>query len=297
MKRTYILLLVMVLLLAACGRQTQGADASQTPTWQEQYDLGVRYLSEGNYKEAIIAFTAAIEIDPMKPDAYLNKANAYIGMNDFDSACDILEKGYDMTKSQMLKDKLDEIESGTVLDYWGNVRMSSHFDESGNLQWYHIYGYNGKQTVSVTTYDPSGAQTAYWDGFLYNDQGQPTRWMIYADEDGHVIGYDDYSYDENGREISSESYSLDGTLEGRFEFTYAENGKTSFTYHYAPDGTATGHWEDVYDGDLHIATYNYDADGKLWGHMEFHYDKNGVLVEMIDYDADGNVLSSEVSTR
>lgn len=296
MKRTFILFLVTALLLAACGQKSPEADVSQAPSWQERYDLGIRYLSDGNYEEAIIAFTAAIEIDPMKPDAYLNQANAYIGMNDFDSARDILEKGYDLTKSQMLKDKLDEIESGTVLDYWGNVRMNSHFDESGNLQWYHIYEYNGKQTVSVTTYDPSDVQTAYWDGFLYNDQGLPTRWMVYAADDGHVIGYDDYSYDENGREISSESYSLDGTLNGRFEFTYTEDGKESRVYSYAPDGTASGYWENVYDGDQLVAMYNYDANGKQWGYTEYRYDENGNLVEMIDYDADGNVQSSEVST-
>lgn len=54
MKSTYILLLVMVLLLAARGRQTQGANASQTSTWQEQYDLGIRYLSDNNYEEAMM---------------------------------------------------------------------------------------------------------------------------------------------------------------------------------------------------------------------------------------------------
>ena len=31
--------------------------------WQEQYDLGVQYLSKGTYEEAIIVFAAAIEIE------------------------------------------------------------------------------------------------------------------------------------------------------------------------------------------------------------------------------------------
>ena len=96
MKRTYILLLVMVLLLAACGRQTQGADASQTPTWQEQYDLGVRYLSEGNYEEAIIAFTAAIEIDPKQAPAITGRGDAYAALAeqelDRSAALDLWEK-------------------------------------------------------------------------------------------------------------------------------------------------------------------------------------------------------------
>lgn len=60
-----------LILLTGCGQTA--------PTWQEQYDLGLRYLSEGNYEEAIIAFTAAIEIDPKQPLAYVGRGNAYIG--------------------------------------------------------------------------------------------------------------------------------------------------------------------------------------------------------------------------
>lgn len=42
--------LVLALLLVACTVMDGGGGDS----WQEQYDLGVRYLSEGNYEEAII---------------------------------------------------------------------------------------------------------------------------------------------------------------------------------------------------------------------------------------------------
>ena len=61
-KRVFSLVLVLALALGLC------ACGSKTPTWQEQYDLGVRYLSDGNYEEAILAFTAAIDIDPKRPD-------------------------------------------------------------------------------------------------------------------------------------------------------------------------------------------------------------------------------------
>ena len=64
------LFLVLALALTACGGQG---------SWQEQYDLGIRYLSEGNYEEAILAFTAAIEIDPNQAEAYLGRGDAYIG--------------------------------------------------------------------------------------------------------------------------------------------------------------------------------------------------------------------------
>lgn len=70
-----ISVVLSMLLLSAC--------AKNTPIWQEQYELGVRYLSEGNYEEAIIAFTAIIEIDPKQAPAYVSLADAYLGIEDF----------------------------------------------------------------------------------------------------------------------------------------------------------------------------------------------------------------------
>ena len=61
----HLAVLLAVTLLAVC---LSACGAGTEKKWQEQYDLGVRYLSEGNYEEAVIAFTAAIEIDPKPPD-------------------------------------------------------------------------------------------------------------------------------------------------------------------------------------------------------------------------------------
>jgi len=70
----FLVSILIVIELSACG----GYFSSAAPTWQEQYDLGVRYLSEGNYEEAIIAFTAAIEIDPKQAPAYVGRGDAYV---------------------------------------------------------------------------------------------------------------------------------------------------------------------------------------------------------------------------
>lgn len=73
-----ILCIMLCLGLCACGggKQAEG----QAPTWQEQYDLGLRYLSEGKYTEAVLAFTAAIEIDAKQALAYVGRGDAYVGV-------------------------------------------------------------------------------------------------------------------------------------------------------------------------------------------------------------------------
>lgn len=135
-------LLLMLLLIAACSKST-------LEKWQEQYDLGMRYLEEGSYKEAIVAFTAAIEIDPNQADAYIGrggayrlsgetdedfalaladyqkaldldgaKTEAYLGMaelyilqGDYDSALEALENGLSqVNESSALEEKMEEIQ-------------------------------------------------------------------------------------------------------------------------------------------------------------------------------------------
>jgi len=72
MKRVVPIIVLIVFLLGLCS--CSEAEAS----WQEHYELGVRYLSEAKYEEAIIEFSAAIEIDPQKPEAYVSRADAYM---------------------------------------------------------------------------------------------------------------------------------------------------------------------------------------------------------------------------
>ena len=125
MKRFTALLLAVLLLLslAACGGKN---------TWQEQYDLGMRYLNEGNYQEAVIAFEAAIKIDPMRPEAYLGAAEAYMGLGDTDSARKILEKGYAATNDDTLKPlsyeapQIEEMYSEDF-DYTDSMGNSGHY--------------------------------------------------------------------------------------------------------------------------------------------------------------------------
>lgn len=81
-------MLCMLILLCSC---TPAAN-----DWQTQYDLGMRYLEEGNYEEAIMAFSAAIDIDPKRPEAYIGAADAYEKSDDLENALKILQQGIEI---------------------------------------------------------------------------------------------------------------------------------------------------------------------------------------------------------
>lgn len=145
--KIWVAFLMILLSLSACGQNVIDKDISSEMTWQEQYDLGVRYLSEGNYQEAIIAFTAAIEIDSKQALAYVGRGDAYVlsreteenltaAQSDYkmalsidatlvgvyqklaqvylvlgesDKMIEILEQGYELTGDETLRKALDDV--------------------------------------------------------------------------------------------------------------------------------------------------------------------------------------------
>ena len=78
MKRSCLAIsIVLALVLTACGASGKA---------KEHYDLGVKYISAGNYQEAILELTQAIEIDGKSYDAYVQRGQAYIALDQSDNA-------------------------------------------------------------------------------------------------------------------------------------------------------------------------------------------------------------------
>ena len=117
MKRFFYILLAALLLLtlAACSKAPEAEPADEAPGWQAKYDLGVRYLSEGNYQEAIIAFTAAIEIDPKQPKIYDRLATAYELAGDDEAALRTLLDGAAATGDRALAARAEEKRSVPIV--------------------------------------------------------------------------------------------------------------------------------------------------------------------------------------
>lgn len=117
-------LCLLVTLSAACQRrlaegqadnaeaesgEAESNDSTRELSFEEQYDLGMRLLSEGNYEEAIIAFSAALEINPKSVDVYHALADIYEAKEDERSMRRILEQGIEATGDERLKSRLSNL--------------------------------------------------------------------------------------------------------------------------------------------------------------------------------------------
>lgn len=171
----------LILLLAACG---QGSEKT-VATWEEKYDLGVRYLSEGNYEEAIIAFSAAIEIDPKRAEAYIGLADTYIGQNEYTKALKTLRDSLTETdNSQVIANKIAEIEK----EYQDNT---DEWEERIDLEdgFYEIERYNREGIICDTMYNPDDS----------------IQWQHTYDDIGRVVAY--YHTHNYGNELTEYKYS------------------------------------------------------------------------------------------
>ena len=320
MKRicSWLLTLALVLGLCACG---QSAEAK----WQEQYDLGVRYLSEGNYEEAIIAFTAAIDIDPKRPagfvgrgDAYalsgdtednlsaaqadyeaaialdetlpggwLGLADVYIRQGDYDKALETLREGLDKTGGdQSIADKIEEMESGNVFDSAGNIRRMSRYDENRNLLYYLTYTYDGQgREASVTSFDAGGTRRDHVD-YVYDQAGNRIVYGFAPNfYDGYLIVVE-YEYDAAGNRTKMTNH-VSASLDSEVD--------QSIQYTY--DGEGNKVREEWYDGQGNLKWYEtsvYDAAG-LEVRSE-RYDPDGTLecYWSYEYDGQGNKIRTEL---
>lgn len=63
MKKFFGIFLEMLMVVAVCGYGQEEA-VTHEASWEEQLNLGNRYMEEMDYEAAIAAYTAAIEIDP-----------------------------------------------------------------------------------------------------------------------------------------------------------------------------------------------------------------------------------------
>ena len=271
---SFTLAVLTLLSLSACAPK-KGAPT----TWQEQYDLGVRYLSEGNYEEAVIAFTAAIKIDSKRPEAYLGLSDAYTEQGDVEKAIETLKCGQEQTDDQTIQERLEQLLA---------------LQDSGELNSYVVYSYDEQgREIRTDSYDSDGsligAVESEYDNVsgelikqtYYGKENEIKRWAVYypVREWGHWSVGLRLEYDSNGQPVLEDSenctFSGDELIQYRLEsvegvslYEFANEQLVRMTYS-AADGDML---EQIYNGARELTNDRYYHDGALTSETTFEYD-------------------------
>ncbi|MCI8694616.1 MAG: tetratricopeptide repeat protein [Lachnospiraceae bacterium] len=202
---------VVTLLSASCGnREADNKTESQAGAsgeeglsgWQEQYDLGIRLLGEGKYEEAVIAFAAAIEIEPKRAAAYVALADAYVEAGKPEEAEKVLADVPDAIRrrqeeiQELLQVESEEPEPETELNEYGAVvfQQREYYEPYEEMTPEKQAVVNRLTDIAVSGEVQSLAAETAWgeekpDMDLYTEkEGYRIRIRLYSGTDGHNAG-------------------------------------------------------------------------------------------------------------
>lgn len=261
-----------------------------------------KYLIESNYEQAIAEFEKAIELDPMNTDAYVGIAEAYSALGDTEKAIEWLEKGYELTGDERLKEKIDMILK----------ESETSFSETENT--------NGSSEVSAESDKTTERQITYADGwysvFKYDDNDNIISMELY-NKNGELRLNAEYKY-ENGN-VERTVY-INGHLYETSDVTFTdimadvekakkERANTRKEYPVSDEPNPYGGsivWQDfnnwyVYDENGNCTEHGYHNTGKdeigtpiMVTEQESYY-KNGKVYKIHNYEYSYNDLGDEYS--
>lgn len=324
----WVLSVNVMILMVGCKKNTsQDAEnviMEETLSWQEQYDLGIRYLEEGDYEAAVLAFTKAIEIDAKQAviyvgrgdayvlsgeteenlslaladyemavsldelcaEAYLGLADVQIRQGDYEKALELLKTGLEKTGNEEIENKIEEMESGNIADSQNRDRQCLRYDESGALVCREEYTYDEKGLTSVASYNGAEEQLSYVD-ILYDEQGRWIQAYQRSRSDYETVFCKvTYEYDDAGNTVKRSEFAADGSLSGHETYERDVNGNLTRVNYYGYQGQPELHL-------VEYEIYEYDSNGNCTKVSYYHADDSlsGYLNQ--EYDDRGNVIKED----
>lgn len=333
MKKTIIILLsiALALVMLICGMLAysyiRDTNASK---WDEQYNLGIRYLRDGQYQEAVLAFTAAIDIAPRKYEAYIARGDAYIELDNYQAAQQDYQQAIVLAPDchQEVAPKLDQVQIVIETHHQSDISQprtvqdeliqpdtvpdeptQPETEPTVNIE------ENKKHISKIIRYDSGAAELAA--AFQYSHDG---KLLEYLENTNDGYGHDfqinsHYFYDDAGNPIRKEYqglftaiyeyYYTEGLLSGYKEtFTSGDGIDEPISTMYYLERNAAGNIVRSYyeseNGNSHGSKdLSYDAYGRRIRESALHFyggdtqnPGSSALVTVYDYTYHGLILEA-----
>lgn len=319
----YMIISFSVILLTACAQTPQiskSSDAAQSAlSWQEQYDLGMKYLAERNYSEAIVAFTLAIEIDPKQAYAYVGRGDAYVGLaemkgdeneseslekaaSDYSSAIELEPENVDtyikrgdvyVMLSELAENMFDYLQKA-IEDFNTAINLNP------DLADVYIRRGNAYMRMDETEENLTAAKVDY-EKALELDETLAEGYLGLADVFLRQREYErTESTLQDGLEKSLNTHDIEQKLAEIEKGLYTDSsGKTHRTNRYDSNGNLVHYFESQYDSQgRETSSWSYDitsnGEWELNGYYEYIYGDNGLAERMNYYRGDGSLLSYDL---
>lgn len=265
--------LAILMIAICCVSCTKSAET----LWQEQYDLGIHYLESGDYEQAILAFEAAIEIDPKRPEAYLEAAHTYVALDEIEAAVAILEQGYAATNEEFLQIEKNQI-------------ILSDMEDPDNVEG--IEDNDAKSIQDDQVQDVSAIPTHITMTETRNFYAYPGKRIIVIEFETGPEWLDAMSVlNYLSRSVSDEIISPEGFHP--ISAVVQDDGELIYEMEWVYDDAGYCVQEIVNRKSASITTFINDASGKPVAWEETDGDGNGRRGAFV-YDADGNLIEKTV---
>jgi len=106
-----ILILVAVIAVGAIVLMSASKNEKK---YVQLVNLGNDYFAAGDYYNAIIQYQQALEVDEKDEATYINMSTIYMIVGDYSSAKSIVLRGLEFCDSQILRDRLNELDGKSV---------------------------------------------------------------------------------------------------------------------------------------------------------------------------------------
>lgn len=204
MKKLLSLILSVTLILTTFT-SCEAIDKALASTY---LNLGEKYLDDFDYENAIVYFNKLIDVEPDAEAAYLGLAEAYIALDDIDSAIDILEQGIAVVADAAeLEARLEELSDGQVVS-----EESTEYDADYSSQYSYLF-----TTVDVDNTDLGTGSLILVNSShpLMNEVSEDDLINIYGEKASDVIAtFADYDID-----VYDGAFLLSDAMEATEEMT------------------------------------------------------------------------------